>query len=415
MTLLRDGFTEEVLKPNGRSAHTGPAWLDLCAKDRRGEPLPNLANAMVALRHDPTMKDAFAFDEMERVPILMRPIVPDDLNFTQHPITDVDVTALQERLQLAGLRNIAKETTQQGVALRAHECAFHPVRDWLDSLKWDGTPRLAFWLSTYLGAQPTPYSEAIGRMFLISMVARIYEPGCKADYMLVLEGPQGNLKSTACMVLGGKYFSDSLPDVTADKDASQHLRGKWLIEVSEMHAMSRAENAHLKAFITRPIERYRPSYGRNEVVERRQSVFIGTTNKNTYLRDETGARRFWPNATGHIDVDALRRDRNQLFAEAVHAYRQRERWWPDGKFECEIIASEQEARFEDDAWREPIVEFLALYDRSPTISEIARRALDIQTCKISRQDQLRIASILEHLGWRRLPKDGRGNRRWAPR
>jgi predicted P-loop ATPase len=414
MTLLRDGFTEEVLKPNGRSAHTGPAWLDLCAKDRRGEPLPNLANAMVALRHDPTMKDAFAFDEMERVPILMRPIVPDDLNFTQHPITDVDVTALQERLQLAGLRNIAKETTQQGVALRAHECAFHPVRDWLDCLKWDGTPRLTFWLATYLGAQPTPYSEAIGRMFVISMVARIYEPGCKADYMLVLEGPQGNLKSTACMALGGEYFSDSLPDVTADKDASQHLRGKWLIEVSEMHAMNRAENTHLKAFITRPVERYRPSYGRNEVVERRQCVFIGTTNKNTYLRDETGARRFWPMATGCIDVEALRRDRNQLFAEAVHAYRRGEQWWPDGKFELDVIASEQDARFEDDAWREPIVEFLALYDRPPTISEIARRALDIQTSKISRQDQLRIASILEHLGWRRLPKDGRGNRRWAP-
>jgi predicted P-loop ATPase len=246
-------------------------------------------------------------------------------------------------------------------------------------------------------------------------VQRISEPGSKADYMMVLEGEQGARKSTAIAILGGPWYSDNLPDVTSGKDVQQHLRGKWIIEVGEMSAMGKAEDAALKSFITRTHERYRPSYGRKEVIEPRQCVFIGSTNKSAYLRDETGGRRYWPVRVGpRLDTEALARDRDQLFAEAVKLYRDGARSWPDQDFERERIAPQQEARFEADVWEGMIGEFLA-GKHSTTVGEIARSALHFEASRIGTADQRRIAAALEHLGWKRGDKNSRGLIPWTPR
>jgi predicted P-loop ATPase len=353
-------------------------WLGHCIMGVTGKPIPVLANALIVLRA--IMPDTFAFDEMLGLPLLMKPLRDSERGFAPRPVTDVDVGFVQERLQRLGLKRVSKETVHSAVDLRADECRFY-----LNGLAWDYAPRIHRLFPGYFGSDDTPYATAAGKMFLLSMVARIFQPGCKVDHVVVIEGQQGTLKSSACRALGGRWFSDSLPDITAGKDASQHLRGKWLIEVSEMHAMSRAEAAQLKAFITRQEERYRPSYGRKEVIEPRQCVFIGTTNQVTYLRDETGGRRFWPIKAGKVGLDALQQDRDQLFAEATALYRQGMAWWPDKDFEQRHVAPEQAARFEADAWEESISAYVSGETRV-TVWQVARQALHIDTARIGTAD-----------------------------
>jgi predicted P-loop ATPase len=240
-------------------------------------------------------------------------------------------------------------------------------------------------------------------MFLRAMVARIYRPGCKADYMLILEGPQGQLKSTACRILAWKdeYFSDALPELTNIKECSIHLQGKWLIEIPELHAFNRAEATLLKSFLSRTTEQFRPPYGRHEIAQPRQGTFIGTSNKDAYLRDETGGRRFWPVVCGAIDLEALERDRDALLAEAVTEFKTEVPWWPDPAFEQKYITPEQDKRYEFDPWFEAIEEWLDQTTSTRiTALGIARAALDM---KIDRADAAigrRIAAIMRKLGWK---------------
>lgn len=293
----------------------------------------------------------------------------------------------------------SQEIFEQVVTDIANKNSYHPVRDYLDDLLWDGRARVSGWLTYYLGVDQSAYTDTVGQAFFVSMVARIFKPGCKQDYMLILEGPQGALKSMACEAIAGEWFSDNLPDVRDSKDLSQHLQGKWLIEIGELSAMSKAETTTLKAFITRRTERYRPSYGRREVIQPRQCVFIGTTNADCYLKDATGGRRFWPVKCGSIDIEALRADRDQLFAEAVHLFNAGEKWWPDRDFEIKHIKPEQKARFVVDPWQEKIAEFLRGRERV-TAWQIARDALFIETARISHRDSYRITDVLASLGWR---------------
>jgi predicted P-loop ATPase len=409
-----------------RAANTSPPaeWQAGLLRDGGGHVLPNLANAALALRCAPQLAGLLAFDEMAVLPMLRRP-VPDS-RATPHteprPLKDADVSAAAEWLQSNGLPRMGRETVQQAVDLVARESSFHPVRAYLDGLRWDRRPRLRTWLSYYVGAKPpeaeggklpSVYLDKIGTLFLVGMVARIYRPGCKLDYMPVLDGAQGARKSTACAVLGGRWFSDSLPDLGSGDMVrlSQHLRGKWLIEIPELSAFSRAEAAALKAFITRTEERFTPKYMRQEVIEPRSCAFIGTTNETAYLRDGTGNRRFWPVTVERCDTDALAHDRDQLFAEAVHLFRAGAQWWPDSDFEREHIAREQEGRFIADEWEAMIAEAVATLDKT-TVGEVAEK-LFIGRDRLGTAEQRRISAALLRLGWEMRRGTG-GTRWWYP-
>jgi predicted P-loop ATPase len=390
-----------------RPARELPDWADGCIKDDFERIVPNLANVLVAIRALPELADAFAYDEMSCEAVIRKalPVAPngESASIAAFPrsVRDEDVSQLQEWLQHQGMPKIGKDQIHQAVDQRAMECAFHPVRDYLDGIRWDKTRRLDDWLHTYLGAPKDAYASAIGRMFLTGMVARIFKPGCKHDYMLVLEGDQGDRKSSALRILAGdKWFSDSLPDLHHSDPVrlSMHLRAKWIVEIGELSSIGRADTEALKAFITRQEEKYTPKFGRREVTEPRQCVFAGTTNKDSYLKDETGARRFWPFKVGFIDLAALARDRDQLFAETVIAFRTGGKWWPDATFERELIKPQQDARFEADAWEQSIARFVAGLERT-TISEVANGALDITTGKIGDRDQKRITGVLTRMGW----------------
>jgi predicted P-loop ATPase len=385
---------------------TEPEWLQQCMRNSKGAPIANVANVLTALRGEPSLSECFAFDMMMQTPMLMHPL-PDrpESDFVTRQITDDDVTFTQDWLQHNGLQNIGREMMHQAISARSREKAFHPTVDYLKALQWNEVPRVDTWLHIYLGAVDNAFTRNVGRMFLISMVARVFSPGCKADHMLVLEGGQGEWKSTACSILAGIWFSETMPAISDGKDIYQHLRGKWLVEISEMHAQAKSEADAFKGFLSGTVDRYFARYGRMETTQPRQCVFIGTTNKSTYFTDETGNRRFWPVATTSIDVDALKRDRDQLFAEAVKLYLDGVPWWPTKDFEHNVIEPEQAARYEEDSWEHDYIEpYLRGKDRT-TIGQIARDAFSIQPDRLGVREQRRISRCLRHLGW----KDARTN------
>lgn len=397
------------------------SWRTRCHRTGKGEagpPAANLFNVMLALRLAPEFAGAFGFNAFTLREILHRElpgVVPGTTPGCPREWRDQDTILLQNWLQEQGLRQITSRTVDDAISALMHEHAYHPVRDWLESLTWDRVPRLDTWLAQYLGTTRDPYHEGVGRWWLMTMCRRVFEPGCRADYMPVLEGPQGQEKSTALATLAGpkEWFSDSLPDI-GGKDASEHLVGRWLIEIAEMDRFDRAESAAMKAFVSRTTERYRRAYARRTMNEPRQCVFAGTVNHRSYLKDETGNRRYWPIAVGQIDLAGLALVRDQLFAEAwSRAVTQNEPYWPDRMFEDLFMQPEQDQRLEADLW-EPLVAAFLQGRSQVLVHEVVVACTGGGSLYLNTSNRNRVTRIMETLRWQRCKRGLNGERFWCP-
>ncbi len=203
----------------------------------------------------------------------------------------------------------------------SRENRHHPVKNYLGDVEWDGKPRLDTWLSEFCGVTDTPYTRAVGAKWLLAGVARIYDPGCKFDQVLILEGEQGVGKSTVFRCLAGpELFTDAVPIGGTDQKVIEQTRGIWIVELAELAGISRKDTDHTKQFISRQVDRSRLAYGRFVTNAPRQFIIGGSVNDYQYLRDMSGNRRFWPVRVNEIDLPSLKRDRDQLWAEAKHRY-----------------------------------------------------------------------------------------------
>uniref|UniRef100_UPI00404877CE VapE domain-containing protein n=1 Tax=Yoonia sp. TaxID=2212373 RepID=UPI00404877CE len=325
------------------------------------------------------------------------------------PINDADLGLIRVAVEQAGMHNVGADLTAGAVRAVAELNRYHPVMDWLETLRHDGKPRLDTWLTRYFGVDASPYARAVGRAFLVAMVARIMRPGCKHDHVLVLGGAQGIGKSTACRILGGEYAGDNMPSIRdGAKEAGLYLKGHWLVELAELAPSRKAEAEDLKAFLTRDTDEIRAPYARRADIVPRQCVFVGTTNETAFLRDASGGRRFWPVTCGaKIETAALAEDREQLFAEAVAAFRAGEAWHLPPDLERQA-AVEQEAAREEHPWEQPIRRILDGltegdgFDRKPKDSVTVSELLTLMSIPLERHPgaaSRNAASILRMFGW----------------
>jgi predicted P-loop ATPase len=398
------------VQPQASSSIT-EGWKSRLLPGKRGGVLGNVANALTALRYAPEWQGILHFNESSFAIVAKR--LPPFEHARRVPFDwadehDVETAAW---LQHQGI-SVNKEIAGQAVQTVAREHSFHPIRYYLDSLKWDGIKRIDDWLTLHLGADPSDYVRAVGAKFLISGVARVYQPGCKVDTCLILEGPQGVLKSTAFRVLAGdEFFSDDIAEL-GSKDSVMQTRGVWIIELSELDSMAKSEVSRTKAFMSRQVDRVRLPYGRRVTEARRECIFAGTTNKQTYLKDETGGRRFWPVKAGVIHLEELRRDRDQLWAEARERFLAKDSWWLDKKALVDAAADEAQARYESDPWDQKIALWISTKETVSVAELLALLEKKPETW--TQTDETRVARALQAKGWTRYraSADEHGERPW---
>lgn len=330
---------------------------------------------------------------------------------------DNHVRMIAEWVQLKGC-HAPLNIIADAVTRAAEWNSFHPVKDYLRQLQWDCVPRLDTLLIDHAGAEDTPLHRAQTSRWMIQAIARIYDPGCQADATLVLEGAQGIGKSTFLRNLfGSAWFTDCMPDLHKT-DAMLQLRGIWLVELAELATLGRADTARIKQFLTCKVDRYREPYGRIATDVPRTCVFAGTVNPGGtgYLKDETGARRFWPiKLTKEIDVVTVAALRSQLWAEALARYGSGEKCYLHEPHLIAQATAAQAERTHQDPWQETIEDFIQERNYVGLGEVLGHIHGPASTAKWGQLELLRVASCLTRLGWERFQRRDGKRREWCYR
>ncbi len=326
-----------------------PEFVDVVERlvKHRGRPLDCRENVMYCLQLDPVLKllvkqnDFTHLLERSRTTPWGHP--PGDWN------EEDDLMLGEYLLRTFGLGIKATTTLRNGVLMAARSAKYNPVLDLIHAKKWDGVDRLEHWLTNVYEITERPYTRLIGKCFIMGLVKRALQPGCKFDYMLIIKGEQGLKKSTAFRALAYPFFTDNAIRM-GDKDSLMAMQLVWIAESAELESLNKSETTQIKQFLSAQEDMFRPPYGSQLIRAKRHSVNVGTTNADTFLKDATGDRRFWPLEVHQVNEDVLAEQRLQLFAEALHRLNEGERYWPTKDEERELVFPEQEPFKRVDEW-----------------------------------------------------------------
>lgn len=361
------------------------------------------------IESDELLKSCFRFNLLSQEVEFIKVVPWDNDVVIGSPLRDIDLIQLKAYLTKKYNFTLSCNLIHEIVIHDALKQAYHPIKDYIKKLEWDGTRRLDHWLQSICGVQENVYTRAISRKVLVAAVSRVFIPGCKYDCMLILEGKQGIKKSTLIETLaGGRKFYTVFSFNQTTKELAESMRGKWFIEVAELHGFNRQEAARIKNLLSDSTPRVRMSYERTATDFPKQNIFIGTINPdgdNQYFNDPTGSRRFWPvECTDTIDINHLSDIRDQLFAEAYQHFLKGEQLYLDNLTSLAIAEEEQEARMIIDPWTNVVGKYLdnkltSEINPKVTVDELMKECLKISEEKMDLGKSIKLGRLLKKKGW----------------
>lgn len=360
-------------------------------------PYANAYNVTLILNNHPDMVGRFRYDEFTHS-IEYKCARDGWRELKESDITRVTIW-MQDKISFT---KITERVAKSGIIAVAEENTVDTAKDWLKSLEWDGVKRVEDFFHTYIGAKDDEYTQAVSRIFWVSMAARIMSPGAKVDTMVVVESQkQGIGKSTAMSIIGGDWYSEVTESPTS-KDFYINMSGKIIMDVGEMHVFTRSDRSLVKQILSNTTDRYRSPWAAAATDHPRRCIFVGSTNDTTYLSDPTGNRRFFPIKAGNIKTKQIEKDREQLFAEALDMFYRGVDWWT---YPEDMAERERESRRVGDPWESLILTYLSSGSATNENGGITESQIIFECLGITAKDrvtthvQARVRNCLVALGW----------------